>query len=204
MVESPPCASTLAHPRLHLTVHFIFSYRIYYFGTSNQLPHCPSSHQDQGIISPQRLCHRTWMEEEARWRMVWGERVCCYPLQHIWLLKEEKEFTENRLKNQVHKTKSSFPSIQTESTPFSQSFHTGSIKILLVLLGSKFCNTKSMSLMRWVHFCNVHFLWKCQLQNSWYVAGGLAISFHYNLYINMENDHLHGASTKKIRAILSH
>lgn len=58
MVQSPPCASTLAYPKLQLTVHYISSYRRYYFKMSNQLPHCPSSHQDQGIISPRRLCHR--------------------------------------------------------------------------------------------------------------------------------------------------
>lgn len=38
-----------------------------------------------------------------------------------------------------------------------------------------------------------------------YVARGFTVSFHYNLYINMDNDHLYGASSKKKnRAILSH
>lgn len=92
--------------------------------------------------------------------------LCPYPLQHTWLLKEQKEYIENRVQNQVHKTKSSFPSIYTKSTFLSQSFLIRRQKILLGLLDSKFCNTKLPSLMRWVHFCNVHFLWKCQHQNN--------------------------------------
>lgn len=46
----------------------------------------------------------------------WSEGKC-YVIIHFkqhppdWLLEEQKEYIENRVQNQVYKTKSSFPSI---------------------------------------------------------------------------------------------
>lgn len=73
----------------------------------NQLLHWPSSHQDQGMISPQRLCHRNGKDGR-------GQRVSSLKGNAV-LLSTSIHLTNKR----THKKYSTKPSTQNPVSPQS-------------------------------------------------------------------------------------